>query len=45
MTINKEFYSRSDAARLCVTRENGGRGLIGVSLRTTITHEETADPK
>ena len=28
MTINKELHPRSDVARLCVCRKNGGRGLI-----------------
>ena len=29
MTMNKEFHPRSDVAWLYVSRENGGRGLIG----------------
>ena len=28
MTMNKEFHWRSDVARLCVSRKNGGRGII-----------------
>ena len=27
MTINKELHSRSDAARIYVSRNRGGRGL------------------
>ena len=29
MTMNTELHPRSDAARLYVSRKNGGRGLIG----------------
>ena len=29
MVMNKELHPRSDVARLCVSWENGGRGLIG----------------
>ena len=28
MTMNRELHSRSDVARLYVSRKNGGRGLI-----------------
>ena len=29
MTMNTELHPRSDAARLYISRKNGGRGLIG----------------
>ena len=29
MAMNKELHPRSDVARLYVSRQNGGRGLIG----------------
>ena len=29
LTLNKEFHPRSDVDRLCVSRMEGGRGLIG----------------
>ena len=53
MIMNKELHPRSDVARLYVSRENGGRGLIGCENSAKseenslgwITHKETADPK
>ena len=32
MTMNKELHPRSDVDRLCVSRMEGGRGLIGCKM-------------
>ena len=38
MTLNKELHQKSNAARLYVSRKNGGRGLI--ECENSVTSEE-----